>query len=519
VSLLAALLSAAAQQGGAGDAWGYYRTVTINNTGGNAHTDHQVRVALTSGNFDFSHARTDGYDVQFRATDGVTVLSSWRESYDDATDTAAFWVKVPSVPSNASTTIRLYYGNPAATDASSITSVFLFGEDFRVTSTAALSVGAGSIAEQPQATLGNKEAWNLRIAMHDAGVAWRTTQVREQSQIQWTGSEFVMLVTGDVGTTQQQTGLYYADAITGPWTDYASNPVIPNAEDSYIVVNTDGTIYTDGSGWHYVYFERKNTGTSDIGVSRTKNFRTDWESWTGSAWGAVASHVAVIAKGSSGAWDDWFVYSPCVIHDGSQFVMLYEGAASASGPFQTGCARSADGITWTKEASNPVLALEVVDDVKLVGSTWWLIGHGDAGNQFRYETSVAPASWSSTSFTTTFASYFEQGGNSIMFAHGFAGADTWATYQDGVGTDGIWLYSWIGGSKWRPNRIGTNSDYVKQRKSMTYPVGVDDAGYLSLQHGAPTGTSTGAIGIVSADLGVASNFSVVISKRQTELTA
>jgi hypothetical protein len=238
-------------------------------------------VALTSGNFTFANARTDGYDVQFRATDGSTVLRSWREAYDDGTDTAAFWVKVPSVPSNSTTTIRLYYGNPFAPDDSDITAVFPFAEDFRDIATARANLTAGvTIGSTLSPTLANSSA-NGEIITH-GGTGYRQAEVREQSNIVWTGTEYVFLFTGVDASGQSTTGLCTAPDITGPWTEYGSTYVLPQSEDAYITVTDDGDLYTDGSGWHFVMYERKlTTGTAndDISIARTKNFRTDWEVW------------------------------------------------------------------------------------------------------------------------------------------------------------------------------------------------------------------------------------------------
>jgi hypothetical protein len=497
-----------------GNSWSYYRTVTIDNTGGNAQTNHPVRVALTSGNFTFANARTDGYDVQFRATDGSTVLRSWREAYDDGTDTAAFWVKVPSVPSNSTTTIRLYYGNPFAPDDSDITAVFPFAEDFRDIATARANLTAGvTIGSTLSPTLANSSA-NGEIITH-GGTGYRQAEVREQSNIVWTGTEYVFLFTGVDASGQSTTGLCTAPDITGPWTEYGSTYVLPQSEDAYITVTDDGDLYTDGSGWHFVMYERKlTTGTAndDISIARTKNFRTDWEVWNGSAWSTtLTGHAAVIVRNAGGtSYDAKSCGSPTQLHDGSQFICIYE--SQQVGLNTTSIARSADGITWTKEASNPISTLEVIDDVQLIGSTWWACGHGGLANQYRMSTSVAPSAWNSSSFTTPVL--FDYEGNSVNLAFGFDDCEKWATYQTAPGTNGLRLFNWLGsGTKWKVSKpshtplLGSDFDDGQ---------GLLSSGAMRLAASSVAGSGTFAIALYTAsDIGYASNFAVIQRKKQT----
>jgi len=433
------------------DAWDYYRELTIDNTGGAAKSNWPVLVNLTG-------VSGDGTDLQFRATDGTTVLDHWVESFP-----TAVWVKVPSIGTNTTATVRVYYDNPAAIDASDVEAVFLIGEDFRTDASIA-NIGGGTVARSGRPTLGNAAAYPNPIALH-GGTGWRQTQVREQSNIVWTGTEWVFLVSGMATGGTVNVGLWYTTDLAGTWTEYASNSVLPLAEDPYICVTDSGDLYTDGSGWRYVMFERKTVNSADsqndIGVARTKNFRTDWEVWDGSAWTAtVANHAAVLVRGSAATWEDHFTGSPTVLHDGTGFVCVYEGAESSSGPYHTGVARSSDCITWTKEATNPILATDVPDDMVKLGSTWWLTLHDTGGGQFRASTTDDPANWDSSSFTLDPAAFYEAAGNSVNLVFGPDG-DRFATYQDGIGTSGINLFNWIGGAgKWTGQRYpSTTSDY------------------------------------------------------------
>jgi len=77
--------------------WDYRKALTIDHTKIDATlTDFPVLVKLTTSNFDFAKARSDGYDIRFTSSDGTTLLkyererhntiSSKREYYDTGDD-------------------------------------------------------------------------------------------------------------------------------------------------------------------------------------------------------------------------------------------------------------------------------------------------------------------------------------------------------------------------------------------------------------------------------------------------
>jgi hypothetical protein len=108
---------------GTEDGWSRRAPVTINNTG-SALTDYQVRVDVS---YD-ADMQPDFDDIRFVDSDDSTELSHWRESYNASTS-AVFWVKVPSIPSG-NKTIYMYYGNDAASSASDGDATFEFFDDF-----------------------------------------------------------------------------------------------------------------------------------------------------------------------------------------------------------------------------------------------------------------------------------------------------------------------------------------------------------------------------------------------------
>ncbi len=85
--------------------------------------DFPLLVRLDSEMFDFSQAKPNGSDIRFATTDSVPLahqIDSW-----NATDgRAAVWVKLDSLAGNAASTIRIFWGNPDASDASNGAALF-----------------------------------------------------------------------------------------------------------------------------------------------------------------------------------------------------------------------------------------------------------------------------------------------------------------------------------------------------------------------------------------------------------
>ena len=117
--------------------WAYYRPISIlwndPNATSTALIEFQVPIELTSTNFDFTKAASDGSDLRFTLSDQTTTLSYWIETWDSVNQYAKIWVKVPSIPLNDSTfNILMWYGYSLGTiaSASSGTDTFDFFDDF-----------------------------------------------------------------------------------------------------------------------------------------------------------------------------------------------------------------------------------------------------------------------------------------------------------------------------------------------------------------------------------------------------
>lgn len=82
-----------------------------------------VLVRLQADTFDFSQAQPDGADIRFTVGDG-TALAHEIERWDAEGGTAVVWVRVPRIEGNAVQELRVHWGNPSATNASSGKDVF-----------------------------------------------------------------------------------------------------------------------------------------------------------------------------------------------------------------------------------------------------------------------------------------------------------------------------------------------------------------------------------------------------------
>lgn len=134
----------------------------------------------------------------------------------------------------------------------------------------------------------------------------------------------------------------------------------------------------------------------------------------GIAWTLDQQDVLVV--GASGEWDDSLVGSPCARHDGTRYLLGYEGIEY--NVESSGLAYGTSRTSLTKIAANPILtaydwgftgtnASAFMDSFWLTpdGSTIQMTGHSgyDAGSQIRmwraYTTNLDPLTWTLGDFT------------------------------------------------------------------------------------------------------------------------
>jgi hypothetical protein len=104
-----------------------YKEITVKDNSGETLTNFQVLVELNPANFP-AKANSDGSDLRFEDEKGKE-LNYWIEEWNYPNN-AKIWVKVPSIPANGETKIKMYYGNPSASAVSDGDKVFEFFDDF-----------------------------------------------------------------------------------------------------------------------------------------------------------------------------------------------------------------------------------------------------------------------------------------------------------------------------------------------------------------------------------------------------
>ncbi len=141
------------------------------------------------------------------------------------------------------------------------------------------------------------------------------------------------------------------------WTKYEGNPILDVGsfgtwDDGAVIAPW---VYFDGTVYRMWY-----TGNDE------NNFRIGHaESLDGITW-TKDTQNPILDLGSGGSWDDFLVGFPSILYDGSTFHMWYTGSDGFffSGPSagRIGYATSPDGITWTRDTSNPVLDVGSLGD-------------------------------------------------------------------------------------------------------------------------------------------------------------
>lgn len=95
-----------------GGIWDYRRDIVIQEISGNAFTNYNVLVELDDDNFP-TEAQEGGIDIRFTDEDN-NELNYRIEKFDSSTKRAKILVKVPYIPANSQTKIKMFYGNPEA---------------------------------------------------------------------------------------------------------------------------------------------------------------------------------------------------------------------------------------------------------------------------------------------------------------------------------------------------------------------------------------------------------------------
>jgi hypothetical protein len=306
-----------AQGGWFNPAWGYRVPITIDNSSGSALSGYQVLITLDAGSFDFTHAQADGRDVRATDGDGVTLLPFWIESWDAAGQLARVWIRVPSIPAAGSTTVYLYYGNPAALAAGDGDATFeLFDDEWR-------QFGGGS-GRNPVLTAG-QPWWEANVSF---------PVVFEDMSFSPDRPRFHMLYDGHAVIGHAKGYATSPDLVH--WTEYnAGDPHPPNPNPIMGTGYTGNAPFAWGDvikvGTTYYMYVSRGPGT----IYRTES--TDlvtWTNFTAITGGSFGTGAAILKEGDG--------ITPITV-DGRYWMVYFPGRERGRCTWQ---ARRWEGTCW-----------------------------------------------------------------------------------------------------------------------------------------------------------------------------
>lgn len=113
-------------------AWSYKKPITIDHTkvsGTSTLVNFPVLFSVTDTDLKYTSfggkvGKTDGTDICFTSSDGVTKLDHEIEKYASTTGEIASWIRIPSLSTTTDTVLYMFFGNSAATDQSNKTGVW-----------------------------------------------------------------------------------------------------------------------------------------------------------------------------------------------------------------------------------------------------------------------------------------------------------------------------------------------------------------------------------------------------------
>ncbi len=135
-----------------------------------------------------------------------------------------------------------------------------------------------------------------------------------------------------------------ADGIS--WTKDENNPILTESEGEWDSLGVwEPSVLLIDTVFHMWYTDAG--AHSSIGHATSLD-GINWEKDTNNP---------VLTIGNMGEWDDYGIFAPSVVYNGSEFRMFYT-AESETGNFgaEIGQATSLDGTSWTKDPNNPVLS-------------------------------------------------------------------------------------------------------------------------------------------------------------------
>lgn len=196
----------------------------------------------------------------------------------------------------------------------------------------------------------DRKTWTQYLGAIPLGSGWDANTVKDPWLV-WDGSQFVCFYSG-YDNTRFRIGRATASSLSGPWTRYASNPVLSNGSaGSYDEVGCEFPVVSYNAGdsppWKMWYTGQPSGWTSVNGYPGTLCFAdsSDGISWT--------KRGQVVGLGTSGAFNDLVTFSGCFYRSASNSWTIYVGGFHNPGTGVVGrggyctCTNPADSATYS----------------------------------------------------------------------------------------------------------------------------------------------------------------------------
>jgi hypothetical protein len=233
---------------------------------------------LQSSNFDFNLAKTDGSDLRFSKTNGVS-LPFEIEQWDAVNREAEIWVKVDTIYGNDSThSIAMYWGNSNATDNSNSSNVFDTADNVTAVwhlnkncndATIDKHDGLENSARDTSGLIGHCKKFNGSDSIKVAGLLGSPTSITLSAWAQLdstpaSGNEIISI--GDVALIRED---YTLDSL--------GTDAIIHLSDNTVFYNVPSGKFLKKTGWHFIAFTLdQNTFTQTLYIDGEKaGTRTD----------------------------------------------------------------------------------------------------------------------------------------------------------------------------------------------------------------------------------------------------
>lgn len=182
----------------------------------------------------------------------------------------------------------------------------------------------------------------------DVGSTWDGNRVFRPSVI-YDGSSFMMWYSGGSGGVHNIGLATSSDGIT--WARYASDPNF--APNPVLTVGSSGNWDSDSvdeswvikeGGQYKMWYSGQHWNPDGSIQTWTIGYATspDGIHWT------KYSGNPVLTPGTSGSFDDKYVWRPIVVQTSSGYLMYYRGASQTGTEAKAGLATSSDGTHWTR---------------------------------------------------------------------------------------------------------------------------------------------------------------------------